>query len=333
MPRARRNDYVGAVFHVTNRAVGRRLLFETKADGRRFLALLARTVHGGLLNVYAYALLPTRFHLLVRSRSGRLSEAMRWIQDLYARRLNRRRERAGPVFRGRFRTKLLLTTLHRVAVLHYVHGSPVCAGLVERAADHRLSSAAALAADRPPPWLEGLPALRGGVDDAGATVSWDLVDRWLAHPDPGPVELDDLVGAPSSVLAAWLVRGSRDIARTLPAFVIVRGDPIQRLVAVAREAPLGREIRPRRGGPSSWDLLEAGLLRTVCGLTLVEIAERLGISTVTAHGRVRAHLAALASGPVHAERAARVLRQALWAEYGGLCRTSRPLHGGRTGTR
>jgi len=43
----------------------------------------------------------THFNLLVRSAVGRLSEAMRIIQNPLVRWFNRTRKRDGPLFRGR----------------------------------------------------------------------------------------------------------------------------------------------------------------------------------------------------------------------------------------
>jgi REP element-mobilizing transposase RayT len=48
-------------------------------DDRYFLSRLARAHRLGLLEIYAYCLMITHFHLLVRSPVGRLSEAMRLI--------------------------------------------------------------------------------------------------------------------------------------------------------------------------------------------------------------------------------------------------------------
>ena len=87
-----------------NRGLARRTVFETRQDVRAFLARLALCVRRGELEVHAYCVLTTHYHLLVRSR-GKLSEGLRRVQNDYVRWFNRARRRDGPLFRGRFLSK------------------------------------------------------------------------------------------------------------------------------------------------------------------------------------------------------------------------------------
>jgi hypothetical protein len=64
-----------------NRGIARRTVFENDADVRYFLAQLARAVRAGGIEVHAYCLMTTHFHLLVRSPAGGLSTAMRAVQN------------------------------------------------------------------------------------------------------------------------------------------------------------------------------------------------------------------------------------------------------------
>ncbi len=77
MARRTRNDGPDTWHHVMNRAIARRSLFETPEDIRFFLAGVARAVRRGHLEVHAWCVLTTHFHMLVRSPQGRLSEVMR----------------------------------------------------------------------------------------------------------------------------------------------------------------------------------------------------------------------------------------------------------------
>ena len=99
-----RGDEAGAAFHITNRAIARRTLVENVADVRFFMAQLAKVVRAGLLEVHAFCLMTTHYHLLVGSPVGRLADAIRRVQLSYARWYNRGRLRDGPLFRGRFRS-------------------------------------------------------------------------------------------------------------------------------------------------------------------------------------------------------------------------------------
>src|ERR1043166_171410 len=93
MVRPPRADAPDTWHHVFNRAIARRTMFERRDDFRFFLALLACSVRRGDLELHAYSLMGTHFHLLVRSPAGRLAEAMHHVQLAYSRRFNRSEER------------------------------------------------------------------------------------------------------------------------------------------------------------------------------------------------------------------------------------------------
>jgi hypothetical protein len=309
VPRARRIDVRGACFHVENRALDGRTLFERPDDARDFLSRIARVVRGRHLDLHAYALLPSRFHLLVSSPEGRLAEGLGRVQDAYARELNRRLGRRGPLFRGRYRARLLAAHVHRAAVLGYVHESPVRAGLAESPAAYPYGSARLVRVSLRPPWLDARLLERWGGADGAPTVAWDLVGRWLEQADADPPDLDALVLASPADLQAWL-------AAERGAHVLVRAATLAHVLASARRTAVGLALRCGRR-PGAWDLLEAGLLRTVCGLTYAEVAERLGVAATTAHARVRLHFGAL-GGAAYAGTAGAVLHCALGLEYGAL---------------
>ena len=82
MGRKQREDFSGCWHHVMNRAVNRRTMFEQSFDTGRFLERLELAVDQCGVEVHAYAVMQTHFHLLLRSREGRLSEAMHLIQSV-----------------------------------------------------------------------------------------------------------------------------------------------------------------------------------------------------------------------------------------------------------
>ena len=56
---------------------------------RAFLARLARAARAGRIEVHAYCVLSTHFHLLVKSPRGELSAALQAVQNEYVRWFNR----------------------------------------------------------------------------------------------------------------------------------------------------------------------------------------------------------------------------------------------------
>jgi len=129
MTRRPREDEPGSWHHVTNRALARRSFFETRADIRMFLSGIARAVRRGQIEVHAWCVLTTHFHLLVRSPKGELSAAMQRIQNQYVRYFNRRRQRDGSLVRGRFFSRHVDSFTYRRTLVRYIDANPVAAGL------------------------------------------------------------------------------------------------------------------------------------------------------------------------------------------------------------
>ncbi len=52
-----RDDYPGAWWHITNRGIAKRAVFETIEDVERFCAALASVIADGLLEIHAHSFL------------------------------------------------------------------------------------------------------------------------------------------------------------------------------------------------------------------------------------------------------------------------------------
>ncbi len=113
MARLPRFDRPDAWFHVMNRGIARRVAFPDMTHMRVFLACLAWAVRRGDLEIHAFCLMSTHFHLLVRSPTGHLSEALGRAINAYVRWANRRARRDGALFRGRFRSRPVLSLRYR----------------------------------------------------------------------------------------------------------------------------------------------------------------------------------------------------------------------------
>ena len=98
MPRGPRLDTPGVLHHVMARGLDRQSIFRDDHDRDDFVRRLAAVAEGGALVVYAWALLPNHFHLLVRTASRPLPRAMRSLLTGYAGGFNRRHRRSGHLF-------------------------------------------------------------------------------------------------------------------------------------------------------------------------------------------------------------------------------------------
>ncbi len=83
MPRQSRLDAPGTLHHVIGRGIEGRKNFRSRGDREDFLDRLAKLCEAKAMSVYAWALLDTHFHLLVRSGNQSLSQSMRKLLTGY----------------------------------------------------------------------------------------------------------------------------------------------------------------------------------------------------------------------------------------------------------
>lgn len=124
MPRKIVPQVVGERYHVFNRGVDKRVIFESKDDYVRFYMSLslfnsvepvtnfdqAQSIHRvertnqRLVSIEAYALLPNHFHFIISPLvDGGLSEFMRRVCGGYTSYFNERYERSGALLQGTFK--------------------------------------------------------------------------------------------------------------------------------------------------------------------------------------------------------------------------------------
>ena len=117
--------------HVIARGIERRPLFFDKIDYDDFLARLEISLEKSPNQVFAWALLPNHFHLLIRSGAGGISELMRRLMTGYAVAFNHRHRRAGHLFQNRFKSIVCEEDTYLLELVRYIHLNPLRAKLVD----------------------------------------------------------------------------------------------------------------------------------------------------------------------------------------------------------
>jgi len=166
MPRPLRIEYPGCFYHVLSKGNDGRAIFQIDRDYKRFLELLGEFCDRFEIDLWSYVLMGNHYHLLLKTMRGNLSAAMQWLGTAYSTWFNRRHERSGHLFQGRFKSFVVEEEdyLHRLIL--YVHRNPVRARLVDRLADYRWSSYRYLAYDaKSPPWVQRESVLHLFDDD------------------------------------------------------------------------------------------------------------------------------------------------------------------------
>lgn len=155
MSRPLRLDHAGAVWHVTSRGNEKREVFLGRDDRNDLLGVLADVVETCRWRLHAYVLMGNHYHLLLETPEANLSRGMHRLNGTYSLRFNRRHERAGHLFQGRFHAVLVDKDAHLLELLRYVVLNPVRAGLVGFPQDWEWSNyRSTVGLTRPPPWLE-----------------------------------------------------------------------------------------------------------------------------------------------------------------------------------
>lgn len=129
MPRGNRHLYPGAIFHVMNRGLAHRDVFLTQEDFLSFIEIFSNLELRFRVSVIAYCLMPNHFHLLMKDEDCRLSEALKHLSWQYVFHFNRRQDRDGPLFRGRFKSVRIESSNQLRHTIEYIHFNPVKAEL------------------------------------------------------------------------------------------------------------------------------------------------------------------------------------------------------------
>jgi REP element-mobilizing transposase RayT len=142
MPRQKRVEFAGAIYHVINRGNYRSGIFEQGRSGEAFEELLFESCERFNWELYGYCILGNHYHLALKTREGNLSVGMQWLQSVFGNRFNRYVKTPGHVFQGRYKSPLVEAGPSLLRVVNYIHLNPVAAGIVplEKLDSYPLSS-------------------------------------------------------------------------------------------------------------------------------------------------------------------------------------------------
>ena len=116
------------------RGNARQAIFLDDRDRRRFVGLLSRVAKRMNVRCHAYCLMANHYHLLLETPDANLSLAIRQLNGIYAQSFNRRHDRVGHLFQGRFVSKLIDHAAYLLTVSRYIVMNPVRGGLVRHPA-------------------------------------------------------------------------------------------------------------------------------------------------------------------------------------------------------
>jgi putative transposase len=140
MPRRAVELYPGEYYHLYNRGNNRERIFYERENYGFFIRRVWKYLVP-VLDVVAYCLMPTHYHLLVWvNQTSEVSRAMQRLSISYTKAMNKRYDRVGSLFQGAFQAKLVDQDEYLVHLSRYIHLNPVKVGLVDHPAGWDFSS-------------------------------------------------------------------------------------------------------------------------------------------------------------------------------------------------
>jgi REP element-mobilizing transposase RayT len=126
-------------------------IFLDDQDYREFIHLLGRILENSRIRCWNYCIMPNHYHVTLQPTLPNLSAAIRQLNSAYAQWWNRRHDRVGHVFQGRFKDQLVDRESYLLALSRYVILNPVRAGLAAHPEEWQWSSYRATAGSVIPP--------------------------------------------------------------------------------------------------------------------------------------------------------------------------------------
>jgi len=154
MPYPSRFFVPGLSVHVIRRGHNRQEVFRDESDHLTFLHIMQNAAKEHGTAVHGFVLMDTHYHSLATpSHSDALPRFMQAIGQEYSLYFNRKYDRIGTAWSGRYRSIPVESAQYWLACLRYIEQNPVRAGMVQAPQDYRWSSYRAHALGEEMLWL------------------------------------------------------------------------------------------------------------------------------------------------------------------------------------
>ena len=271
MTRPLRIEFPGAVYHVTSRGNARQAIVVDDRDRSQFFSILAHVVDRYGWLCHAYCLIDNHYHLLLETPQPNLSLGMRQLNGRYTQVSNRRHDRVGHLFQGRFTAILVEKEAHLLELCRYVVLNPVRAQMVSHPrlwawSSYRATVGETQASDwLTTDWILGQFGQRVGP-------ARERYRTFVAEGRGGPRPWEQLTGP--------IYLGSEEFVAQHQPNRVIRDIPRRQTQA---QRPSLRVLFQKRGEPTR--LIHMAYRQY--GYRLAEIADHLGVHAATVSRRLK----------------------------------------------
>ena len=133
MPRREQPLASGNYYHVYNRGLAKEPIFFEPENFDFFIRRLRDILTPDVVTMVSYCLMPNHYHTLVQLHTDAFSTFMQRLHMSFANAMNKRYQRVGPLFQGRFQARHVEKDSYLLHLSRYIHLNPVHAGLVTKA--------------------------------------------------------------------------------------------------------------------------------------------------------------------------------------------------------
>ncbi|MBP8116766.1 MAG: transposase [Nitrospira sp.] len=271
MARPLRIEVPGAVYHVTSRGNARQDIVVDDRDRVQWLTVLAHVIDRYGWRCHAYCLMDNHYHLLLETPQPNLSLGMRQLNGRYTQDYNRRHERVGHLFQGRFKAILVEKDAHLLELCRYVVLNPVRAKIVPHPRQWAWSSYRATVGERKAPvWLTTAWILHQFGQRVGPAQ--ERYRTFVAEGRGGPVPWEHLTGQ--------IYLGSEQFVAQHQPNRVIRDIPRRQTQA---QRPSLVKLFQRKGDPTR--IIHQAYRQY--GYRLAEIADHLGVHAATVSRRLK----------------------------------------------
>lgn len=199
--------------HVIQRGNNRQTCFVADQDFSLYLEWLRDYADQTGCRVHAYVLMTNHVHLLLTARrAAAIGEMMKALGQRYVQYFNRRHERSGTLWEGRFRSCLTQTEDYFLICQRYIELNPVRAGIVAHPAQYRWSSHRANAQGEIDPLVQPHELYQAlGIDAESRQAAW----RELFQKELKPGLVDEIRRATNGNFSLGSRQFSEEIAAIL----------------------------------------------------------------------------------------------------------------------
>jgi putative transposase len=154
MPRQPRVHYCGAFYHVILRGNNKQDIFYSDRDRFKLSFLIQEACETYLCKIHAFCFMSNHIHMLIEVGETPLSHFMQNVAFRYAQWINKKFEKVGHLFQGRFKAILVDHDEYLLTLVRYIHLNPLNAGLTKYPDDAWWSSHHCYLGKLTFPWVE-----------------------------------------------------------------------------------------------------------------------------------------------------------------------------------